>query len=616
MHYLKRWAVLVFAALLAACGGGGDVGGSSSSGSTTSSAATVEVLASALTLNSADNTTGITISARVKDASNNSLTSTAVSFSSDSGVLSGVSATTNSSTGVATATLMPGSNRANRSITVTVTSGSVSGKVVVAVTGTTLTLTGSSSLLTGTTAPFTATLTDSSGSTISGTVLTVTSSIGNAVSKSSLTTGTTSSGADQFTYTANASGTDTLTVSGAGTSATYAVAISGSDFTFVAPSDNAIVTTGTSPTVSVLYKNSSGVAQAGVTVNFSSTRGSVTTASATTNGSGIASTTFSSTTAGPATLTAQLSGGAAITRAITFVGGTPATVVLQPSSTAVTPNAAGSNANSVTLTATVKDTNGNVVSGSVVNFSLVQDTSGGTIGSASGTTNSNGIATSTFVPGATTTASNGVVVKATVSGTTISATTTLTVSGKALAITIGTGNSIAVLDSTKYSAPFTVTVNDANGIAVANQSVVLSIFPTYYYKGTLTFNGTLGYWAYTNLVATKCANEDVNKNGILDAGEDTNTNGVLTPGAPASLDASPVVTGASGFVNFNLIYPKNFAFWVTYQITATATVAGTESSYTFTYDLPGVSSDYTDSSVSPPGQTSPFGSATLCTNKN
>jgi hypothetical protein len=608
MRYLKLWVLALLALVLVACGGGGNPGATSGSTPVVSTAATVEVLASALTLGSADNTTGVTITARVKDASNNALTGTAVKFSATSGVLIDASLTTNSSTGVATAVLMPGSNQANRNITVTVTSGSVSNTVVVVVSGSSLAITGSSSLLTGASAAFSLALKDASGVAIPSTPLTVVSSLGNTLSGAPWATDST--GGAGFTYTATNAGSDTLTVTGAGATATYSVTVSGSDFTFVTPSDAGIVTTGALQAVSVLYKNSSGVVQSGVPINFSTTRGTMGAASAITNTSGIASTTVTSTTAGAATLTAQVSGGAAITRAITFTGGTPTSIVLQLSSTAVAPNTTGSTANSVTLTATVKDANSNLVSGAIVNFSVESGSGDIKAGSATATTNASGVATSTYISGTSTTAANGVTLKAAVSGSSINSTASLTVSGSAVAITIGTGNTITVLDSTTYSKPFSVSINDANGVAVANQSVVLSLYATYYLKGELAYSGSS--WGYS-VTPTACANEDLNSNNTLDSGEDTNTDGVLWPGKPASLAASPVTTGSSGYVVFNVLYPKSYADWVVYSIKATATVAGTESSANYTYVLRGVASDYSSATVAPSSVYSPFGQATVCT---
>ncbi len=169
--FLGGWIALVLSFSLVACGGGGGGAGSSSgsssgSGSSTSTASSIEVLSSANSLLSGD-ATGITISAVLKDKSNNVLTSQNVAFSASSGNLSSVSATTGTN-GRATAVLVAGSDRSNRDITVTVSSGSISGKVVVPVTGTALSFAGALSLKVGDSATYSVSLKDSVGSGLNG----------------------------------------------------------------------------------------------------------------------------------------------------------------------------------------------------------------------------------------------------------------------------------------------------------------------------------------------------------------------------------------------------------------------------------------------------------------
>jgi protocatechuate 3,4-dioxygenase beta subunit len=611
MRYLKVWLLMLLAIAVAACGGGGNPG--STSGGTTPTVSTVtsiELLASAVSLDSADNTTGVTITAFSKNASNVGVAAQAVAFAASSGTLTSVSSTTDTN-GKATAILTTGADHSNRNITVTVTVGSIVKTIVIPVAGSTITITGSASMLVAASSSFTVALKDSAGTAIPGTSLAITSSLGNTISVAASPLTTNSAGVGVFTYLATNSGTDTLTVTGAGVSATYAVVISNTNFAFITPADGTDINVGTlGQTVSVQLLP----AVPNTTINFSSTRGTVTPASAMTNASGIATTTATSLTAGAANISAVAvaTGSPQTRRAVNFVATTPTSVVLQTNVSAIAPNAAGSTTNRVTLTATVKDANNNAVKNSTVNFS-VADTSGGTIANGSGVTNSNGVVVDAYIPGTASTAANGVVLTATIAGTSISSQATVTVNAQALFITIGVGNEITNLDTNTYSKPFSVYVNDANGSAVANQQVVLSAYPLVYRKGVLSYSATTG-WTLVNYA--QCDNEDADRSGIYSLSKDTNTDGSLTPGAPGVLPVSSVTTNSSGSATFSLNYGEQFAPWVGFEIKARAMVAGTESSKIFYYDAKGLADDFSSATVAPAGRVSPFGTVLSCSNPN
>jgi hypothetical protein len=160
-----------------------------------------------------------------------------------------------------------------------------------------------------------------------------------------------------------------------------------------------------------------------------------------------------------------------------------------------------------------------------------------------------------------------------------------------------------------------VYVTDVNGAPVANRAITLSVYPTAYGKGSLTYNIASARWVYSATSPTVCANEDANRNGILDAGEDTNGNSLLTPGLPVVLSPAALTTDANGYGTFLLNYGKNFAYWLDTQITAKASVSGTESSKTIAYSLAMTAEDAASPS-SPANQISPFGVQTVCTNPN
>lgn len=137
MRTIKGLLMLATGLFLAACGGGDSVcyGGPGStecsSGSSNVAVASVEVQSSAEQIDSA--TGGVTISATVKDAGNVGIADVAVTFSTDSGTLTGAATVTDAS-GTATAILSAGSDKSPRTITVSVASGGVTGKLSLPVT--------------------------------------------------------------------------------------------------------------------------------------------------------------------------------------------------------------------------------------------------------------------------------------------------------------------------------------------------------------------------------------------------------------------------------------------------------------------------------------------------
>ena len=552
----------------------------------------------------------VTITAFVKNAANVAMPNVPVEFRADSGTLISAESTTNAA-GVATVKLSPGSNKSNRTIAVTATAGTKSGTVNVVVSGSTLTITGGSTQQLGATSTYSVRAVDSSGNPLAGAGLTFTSVLGNALTPATATTD--ASGNATFSYTAGNSGNDTLTVTGPGTMRqTTTVTISAVSLSFTSPAPNTSVNVNALQAVKVRYLVS-GVAQVGKMVNFSSTRGAVSSASVLTDASGDASVNVSSATAGPATITAQIAGVGAATLPVTFVATTPSTITLQATPSAISPNQTGST-NQSTLSAVVRDAAGNLVANQTVNFNLLSDLSGGTLSAGTAVTDANGRAQVQFIAGATSTPANGVRVQASVVGIPASE-ARLTVSGSALFISFGISNEISNLDPTIYTKRFAVYVTDANGVAVGNQVVNLSVIPVSYGKGTLSLSGFPVRWSYSAGSPTICPNEDANGNGILDAGEDANGNGRLTPGNVVVASPGSLTTDTAGRAYFDLQYGEQYAPWMVVQIKARAAVAGTESITTTDFDVVGMVSDF-DGSTAPAGANSPFGTAALCANPN
>ena len=369
------------------------------------SASTVEVLSSSTTAS----TTGdqVTVSAIVKAEGGVALSGAPVSFSTDTGTLQSASTATDGS-GVATVKFTAGANKSNRTATVTVKSGSAVGSLSLPITGSKLSVAGATTVGYGKSTAVTVKAADANGNAISGAVVAVSSSLSNGLSSSSVTTD--AQGQATLTYQALNSGTDKLTFSGLGATATASMIVSAVDFSFSTPVASTEIPVGVSTAVTVVYKNN-GVGVSGKTVNFSSTGGSLTASSVTTGSDGSATVFISSTSAAPATIQASLTGGvtAVATLPVVFVATTPASVVLQLSPTSIGPNTSGSTANQAQLVAKVADSAGNPVSGMTVNFSRDTDLSGGNLLQATAITDSNGQATVQYASGQNSTATDGVV---------------------------------------------------------------------------------------------------------------------------------------------------------------------------------------------------------------
>lgn len=138
----KHIASLLLISLLASCGGGGGDAGTSPFGNGAApKTADLVLTVSAAQLSNAGSAT-VAIVATAIDAARNTLAAVPVTLSADSGaVLGGVTGSTTGADGTVRATLGTGDSRANRVITVTATSGSITRTQTVQVTGTRITST-------------------------------------------------------------------------------------------------------------------------------------------------------------------------------------------------------------------------------------------------------------------------------------------------------------------------------------------------------------------------------------------------------------------------------------------------------------------------------------------
>jgi len=569
-----------------------------------------------------DGTKPATITALVRNAQNQFVAGVGVLFSATSGGLTVTQATTDAN-GAAIATLSAAGDQTDRTITVTAAAGAESASVPVQVIGTTLTLTGPSSRVQGSVGTFSIKLTDAGGNGIANQAVKLGSAKGNTLSATTVTTN--ASGQNTFTLTAVNGGTDTITATALTLQATATVAVSTQNFAFTVPSvANAPVNIGTSSTISVKW-TAGGVPQTGQTVTFSATRGTLSAGTATVDATGTASVNISSTTAGPAVVSATGTGVTA-QASIEFIATTPASVSVQASPPTIAPQGQS------TITATVRDANNNLVEGKVVNFTITQDSTGGSLSVASAATNVQGQAATVYTASTSTSASNGIVISASVVGTAVSSTTSLTVGGQSVFLSLGTGNLVGQGPNatTQYSYPFSVQAIDSAGAGVNNVTVSFTVSSLAYGKGVELYGTPVANaWAPNYSTSNTdpdsfdaipgfvgCLSEDVAGNGILTSAEDYNGNGKLDPGLVVSTNVGSAVTANGGTAAVNLIYPKDHANWVAVMLTATASVSGNQSSASTSFVLPGLASDFTSATISPPGQLSPYGSAATCRQAN
>jgi hypothetical protein len=614
---LSLGAVLVSAAL-ASCGGGGD-GTISGGGGGSAEVGSVTVLASSPQLQSGQANT-VTITAQVKDDNNAVLEGVTVQFSASSGSLAVTQAVSDGS-GIAIAQLSAGTNLANRAITVTAQAGEVSGNVIVNVVGTTLSITGPAALAQGDTGAYVAVAKDSTGAGINGSTLALTSANGNTISAASLTTD--ASGNVPFNVTATAAGNDTLTASGLGLTATRTVAISGDAFAFTTPAAAAEINLGIAVPVTVRWTKS-GVPQVGETITFSTTRGTLSAGTAVTNGSGDATVTITSANSGAAVLSATNDEATSTNLSVEFVATTATTIELQAS-----PLTVGVGEQSE-LTALVRDGAGNLVKNKTVEFLIENGT--GSVSPGTDVTDSQGIAKSVYTAGGAS-AANGITVRGTVQGTAVTDTVELTVARQALFIRLGTGNTLFEIGTATYAKEWVILVTDVDGNAIANKAVQASVRSRRYAEGLLGWADPPGVWTYAAGSPAWCPDEDVNKNGVLDATEDFNSSTKLEAGNVALVAAVPesasltapcatagaqgtaanVTTNSQGRARICVFYPQNYAEWVEATLTAKASVTGgTEFSESSVFTLQVLASDVDSETEAPPNQVSPFGDDLNC----
>jgi hypothetical protein len=263
--------------------------------------------------------------------------------------------------------------------------------------------------------------------------------------------------------------------------------------------------------------------------------------------------------------------------------------------------------------------NGNLVTGQTVNFSI-NDVSGGSIAPNTSVTDSNGIASTVYTSNSVS-SEDAVIINAEVaSNASVNDMVTLTVGNRAFDIVIGTGREIQLPDPSSYLKEFAVFVSDSAGRPVENVDLTVSGTPVRFTQG-----GTYrkGIWVFNTdadvfeaIVTAICPNEDINGNGLLDAGEDTNGDGTLTPGIVSTIAFAngQSATDANGQAIVELRYPREFGPWTDIQVSVFGQSAGTESQDNQNFELVVAAEDVSDEASPPPAN--PFGQGMLCTDTN
>jgi hypothetical protein len=606
--FLKRWLTLLAVASLGLAGCGGDNSitdpdNAGDTGDTKVSVASLTLISSAVNLPS-DGRAPVTLSAIARDRNNNVIEGATVVFSTDSGALTVLNSVTDES-GVAQAELNTAGDPTNRVITVTANSSGQGANLQVNVVGSSLVITGPTTVVQGDAPRYTVRLQDSGGSGISGKVIDFQSAAGNPIS--SVSTTTDSEGEVQFDLSADAGGPDTLTATGLGLLSVLDIEISSDSFRFLTPAEDGVeINIDTDDTLRVEWLVN-GQPQSG-TVEFFTTRGSLSASSAALNATGRASVDIRSNTAGPAVVTAAVIDGPSTQRTLEFVATTPTQVTAQASRFSVGPGEQS------TVTATVRDANDNPVKNQLVSF-VLEDVTGGAISNAAARTDSSGRADTVYTAGQTTSATDGVRIRASVNNGALSDEVRLTVARREVFLSIGTGNDIEEPTSADYKKEFSVRVTDSQGVGVEGAQVQISAVSKEYWKGLYFIDSTTNTWAvqYTPIADPQpCADEDANRNGILDAGEDFNNSGRIEAGNVSSVSPGTVTTDDAGLASFDLTYAQEFANWVVVTIEARTSVAGTEFLETQDFVLSASVSDLTPPGTPPGGTESRYGSSDTC----
>lgn len=517
--------------------------------------------------------------------------------------------------GTARAILTSQNNASNRTVTITAGAGGLTQTVEITIAGTEVTINGASSVILNDSVDYTIRVQDSDGTSILNQNVTL-SAVNGTLSSTTVNTG--ANGQATVSYTASTSGEDTITATALNAETSFTVQVQQDEFNFVnLPTEE--VPLGQTQTITVQWRQDNAPV-VGQNVTFSASRGVIAgNATVATDANGQASIDISANNAGISSITASASDGSgnvlvsALTQ-VEFIATTPHTLIADAS-----PDILGPDGQTSTISAVVRDVDGNLVKNSVVNFS-VSDVSTGFVSPSQATTDSKGIATTVFTSGSVSTQDAVVITAFVADDPAIDDEFVLTVGARAFDISLGTGNELEEATSTSYLKRFGVFVSDSAGQPVSGVNLTASVAPVKYVNGG---EYRTGFWVFDDdasqwvaIVNQNCETEDVNDNGILDTtprDEDTNEDGLLTPGLIGTIAFAngAAVTDENGYAELEYRYPRSYAIWYDAVISVFGQSTGSEASAKMRYTLSISADDVTDEGTSPPAN--PFGVTDQCT---
>ncbi|GEM_PF-1206347 len=486
----------------------------------------------------ADNSDFAVVSVILTNENNNPAVGDVVTFTSDLGII-GSSAAADSS-GRATVILHSAPVNGVCKVTAKAVGRNLDASTEILFNGVTLQLaTNQTELKVGELASLEATLKDASGNPIGGDDVTFTLSGPGTFDNgnSSYATVLKPDGKALVRVSASAAGTVVAKAAALNTSDSLTLNFTNNSLTLAAAKSPLLVGGLDSTLVTATYVNGSNAPVAGVKIEFATNAGTLTVASANTDGNGKASTFLKSAAfSGTATVQASTPGGTAKVQ-VSFAASTPKSIKLT-----ITADNIAVNGGIAQLRAEVADAEGNLVTGANVNFRILKGPGGGEAVTKPVVQTQAGIAVSQLQSGSVPSGYRGTLVVASVGN--LADTSKLTISGPAYLVTVSrpeddtvpVGNS-GTIDQTTFGYFAGAVVQDINGNAVADGTEVhFSAVVT----GMKIGGRVLDHW--NGLGGTVESVKPVYKPTAIDLPfEDINNNFKIDAGIDLDLDNAPAI---------------------------------------------------------------------------
>ncbi|WP_179105606.1 Ig-like domain-containing protein [Vreelandella utahensis] len=604
--WTKRLLVLCLSLLLVACGtdeeSGENAGEPDDNPDGTAEVASLDLLLEGNSLDAAGENS-ITALAVARDSNNRAISGADVTFSTeDGGLLIEASDSVTNEQGSAEATVSNrfDPNTRQTQITALIEGTDISDTINLEVEGGSINVSGPTNLTLNDSGTYTVTVRDSedsSGEPVSGIEVNVSSENDNGLNVESATTD--NEGQVNFELSADVAGTDTLTISTLGTQTEEVIQVSSDDIDFISPQNDQLNITDTHTFTAQWI--SGGNAVDGKSLSFTTSRGEITTDSTPTVTGGRASVDIESSNTGSATIVARNDEErVSASKAIRFVSDQPDSISVQASPSAIAPNQ-DSTANRSVITATVRDENGNVVSGETVDFTIVEGP-GSLADDGIADTDQSGSASVEYIASEFATQFEGVTIRAQVdANSTINTSVPLTVADSSF-ITVGSGGNIVEEGQERYRVPHTIQVTKSDGSPAANTDVSLELQTTEVIVGDdWSFDNNEEVWVAPANTTTCTIGTDIDESfgtATVVAADDTETTD--------NSGSVQVTTNDQGYADIAVLYPRNHAFWSRIELVGSADVGSeyrSRASLSFRLPFP---ADVLEDTAAPPFVTSPF----------